>query len=245
MTDEERAKLTPEELAVLEAKETKEKADKDAAEKKKAEDDKVKADKAKADEIAKAVAEAAEKARLEAKAEYDKQIAAEKERLEKIKQDYISEENRKKIEKEEAEKKAQEAKAAHEKQLQEEREKFEKDKLELEIKQRNIMIIEVADELNIPKNLRKYILGNTKEECMANAKTLLQDLTKSKDEFDKAVQKAVEEKFKQDGHKHQSSTNNTDPSKMTLAEYSKMSTLEKLDFKNKYPEQFAKIKVKD
>lgn len=245
MTDEERAKLTPEELAALEAKEAKEKADKEAADKKKAEEDKAKTDKAKADEIAKAAAEAAEKARLEAKAEFDKIMQAEKEKLEKIKQDYISEENRKKIEKEEAEKRAAEAKAAHEKQLQEEREKFEKEKLELEIKQRNIMIIEVSDELNIPKNLRKYILGNTKEECIANAQILLQDLTKSKDEFDKAVQKAVEEKFKSAGHIHKTSTNNTDPTKMTIEEYSKLSTLEKLDFRNKYPEQFEKIKVKD
>lgn len=245
MTDEERAKLTPEELAALEAKEAKEKADKEATDKKKAEDDKAKADKAKADEIAKAAAEAAEKARLEAKAEYDKIVQAEREKFEKIKQDYISEENRKKIEKEEADKKALEAKAAHEKQLQEEREKFEKEKLELEIKQRNIMIIEVSDELNIPKNLRKYILGNTKDECIANAKILLQDLTKSKEEFDKAVQKAVEEKFKTAGHQHKPSNNNADPSKMTIEEYSKLSTLEKLDFKNKYPEQFEKIKVKD
>lgn len=157
-----------------------------------------------------------------------------------LKETYVSEESKKKLEEEERKAKDKKERELKEKADREEKERIEKLKLELEIQAQNFTRIEVADELQIEKHLRKYITGKTKEEMLESAKSLVDDMVKTQEDFEKAVQEEVERRFSNGSGSFKKSTN-VNSNKLTLEQFQKMSTTEKLELYDTNRAEFDRL----
>ncbi|MGL5711756.1 MAG: hypothetical protein ACRCX2_01945 [Paraclostridium sp.] len=171
----------------------------------------------------------------------DENTATYEKKIETIKEGYktyISEADRLKLE---AEEKRVEAKKVIAKKKEEEDallKKIEERENALNLKEQSITRIEVADELNIPKHLRKYIMGSTKEEMISSAQVVLADMGKTEEEFNAMVQTKVEEKFANGGATFTQSSHKD----ITLDKFITMTTAEKIKLMEDDYETFTRLR---
>ncbi|MGL4792409.1 MAG: hypothetical protein ACRC23_01585 [Aeromonas jandaei] len=178
---------------------------------------------------------------LKIKEAVDENTTAYESKIETIKESYksyISEADRIKLEAEDKKKEAKQALADKKKEEEALLKSIEKRENELNLKEQNIIRIEVADELGVPKHLRKYIMGTTKEDMTASAQTVLADIAKTEEDFNTMVQTKVEERFANGGANFTQSSHKD----ITLDQFINMTTAQKIDLMETDYDTFKKLK---